>query len=227
MPYKSLTGLSRQLWWQFGHPICTQITRTPLVTGLIAGLPAAKFHHFTVQDTYYLEQSFQPAMHRLQQKACTPRHQTLFTEVIESTEAELRVLRAQLKEANPSESIGPSPVCANYGQHLIKTIEDHSYTVGVAACLPCFMFFPFIGAHIKRQVTSLDSHPQEDWIRFYADGLFPVVHSMTQLMNEVSAQATNDEKKDIRRVFTTSAHHELHFFNDALPEEEPTYRPGW
>lgn len=220
MPYSVFTGLSKKLWQGYGQAIFEQITLTPLVTGLIKGLPPEKFHRFTWQDIHYLEKSFQPAMKVLRNKATDPAHQKLFSDFIAATEIELTQLKKQVLLVDTDDSMQPSKVCIEYGKHLLETTRDQPYSVGVAALKPCFLYFPLVGLYIKNKVSNLAEHPQAGWITVYAEELFDNAHLMANLFNKVTQHISAEEENRVTMAYTISAYHERHFFIDALPKEE-------
>lgn len=212
MHYPQLTGLSRKLW-QYSQPSFEKVIKTPLVTGLIEGLSPEKFHRFIQQDIYYLEKSFQPAMKVLSQKSSTIIHKKLFSDFIIATDIELTQLKSHLSSDCTEPPIQPSDVCERYGAHLLETTHNQSYSIGLAACLPCFLFFPAVGLHIKNNVPNLSIHPQAGWIKVYAEELFDNAYQMAALANEIIHK--EDEKKAVE-AYMISAEFELSFFKDAL-----------
>jgi thiaminase len=215
MHYPKLTGLSKKLW-QHSQPDFEKVTKTPLVTGLIAGLSTEKFHRFTQQDIYYLENIFQPAMKALSQKASALSHKKLFSDFIIATDIELTQLKSHMSSDCTEPPIQPSEVCERYGTHLLETTGNQSYSIGIAACLPCFLFFPAVGLHIKNNVPNLSIHPQAGWIKVYAEELFDNAYQMAALANEVIHK---EEEKMAVKAYMTSAEFELSFFEDALELE--------
>lgn len=215
MLYPQLMGLSKKLW-QHSQPTFHKITQTPLVTGLIEGLTTEEFHRFTQQDIYYLEQSFQPAMKILSQKASLQSHHQLFSDWIAATNVELSQLKKQLSLVYTDTMIPPSEICEKYGKHLLETTSNQSYSIGVAACLPCFLFFPAVGLHIKKRVPDLAGHPQVEWIKVYADELFDNAYHMAAFANEVISK---EDEPAALKAYMISAEFELCFFEDALKVE--------
>lgn len=212
MPYPQLTGLSKALW-QHSLTIFENILDTPFVTGLITGLSPAEFNQFTQQDIYYLETSFQPAMEALRQKAASNSHKQLFSDFITATHIELAQLKSHISADGTESSILPSDVCQRYGKHLLDVTRNQSYSIGLAACLPCFLFFPAVGLHIKHNVGNLAHHPQAEWIKVYAEELFDNAYQIAALANEVIVK----EEEDVAlKTYMTSAEFEFGFFKDAL-----------
>ncbi|MBA2648898.1 MAG: hypothetical protein H0U75_04715 [Legionella sp.] len=216
MHYPKLLGLT-ELLWKSSLPIFEKASKTPLIQGIITGLTPKKFYRFTQQDIYYLEKIFQPAMKALHHKAITLSHKKLFSDFITATDIELSLLKKQLNSEVNEPPMQPSDICERYGAHLLDSTSNQPFSVGVAACLPCFLFFPALGLYIKNKVGDLSAHPQKEWIKVYAEDLFDNAYIMADLANEVISK--EDEKKAVE-AYMTSAAFELCFFEDALKLEE-------
>jgi thiaminase len=92
--------------------------------------------------------------------------------------------------------------------------------VTIASCLPCFLFFPLLGLHVKRQVRHLDQHPQSDWIKIYSEDLSDNSSKIVAIMNETSTGPHQEAN-----AFAQSAAHELAFFEEALLARTPGFLP--
>lgn len=214
-----LTGFSRQLWNSHGKRAFQQICETPFTQAFIRGLTPDEFLHFIQQDILYLN-SFHQIMVALETKAPTTPHRELFAGFRADTEKEMVMLRQYLTHYDRDESLHLSPACEAYSTHLLSVVAQQSYPVTIASCLPCFLFFPLLGLHVKRGVRHLDQHPQNDWIKIYSEDLFDNSSKMVAIMNETSTDPHQEA-----RAFAQSAAHELAFFEEALPQSARRHLP--
>ena len=116
-----------------------------------------------------------------------------------------------------SEHLTPaSEITKAYGGHITACCEE-SYVKGVAASFACFIFFPFIGLHVRDNVLNISQHPQKAWIQTYSEDLFHTTNQMAELVNEVIKP---EHEQMAVETHMTSAAFELKFFKDALKKED-------
>lgn len=213
--------------WNPIRPIYAETLRHPFLTGLTDGtLPRASFEFYLIQDTLYLR-DFAQALQILARRA--PRKDWAATLSRHSAGAlqEARDLHGAILSAHgvsPSalEAAEKAPTTRAYTNHLLASVQLHSFTEGLAAVLPCYWIYWEVGKDLLRQ-GSKDADYQR-WIDQYASPAYAAsVREMLEIVNGAARTASPRARQSAQRLFTLSARYEYLFWEMAWQRE--TWKP--
>lgn len=210
-------------WWEasFNHPF---------VKGIGTGeLELEKFRHYVMQDSYYLTnfakiQSYGAALAKDLHTTNRLAHHAQGT-----YEAEMGLHRkfSQLLGITDEEKQNfiPAPTAYAYTSHLYRAV--HSGKVGhiIAALLPCYWLYLEVGDRLK------DSQPDEpiykEWIATYnGDWFRGLVEEQVDRLNEIAANATEEDREEMKEIFRISSYYEYRFWEMAYTLEDWTVGEG-
>lgn len=147
-----------------------------------------------------------------------------FADLLESTvNVEMDLHRSYassfgLSEAD-LEATTPSPTTRAYTDFLVRTAALGTFGDVVAALLPCMWGFNETGKRLAAAGRP-DHEAYADWIDMYAGEEFTELTGWCQdLLNDVAADATNDDRERYRSLFVTSARYEYLFWDAAWRQE--------
>jgi hydroxymethylpyrimidine/phosphomethylpyrimidine kinase len=195
----------------------------PFIRSLADGsLPADAFAFYLWQDAAYLTE-FSRVLSTASILAPHPDAQRFFASSAHiALEVELGLHRDWLS-AHPVDGgePGPSPVTAAYTNHLLAASVGGSYPVIVAAVLPCYWLYAYIGEALVKAAGDLGEHPYQRWIATYGDPAFQEsADTARRLVDEAAAPADASTRRSMLDAFVRSAMYEYLFFDQALTKPQ-------
>ncbi len=211
-------SFSAQLWEE-AAPIWEEIYRNPFLDELRAGtLPLEKFRYYMAQDYLYLE-GFARTVALALAKAPDSRNLELLSHRV-STPVE-RPLHQKMMSlvgltAEEAESIGRSPTCLAYVNHMLSTASLMGLGPTAAALLPC----PWTYHELGDMLVGLEHPVYSQWSIPYAEGLLAdSVAAWRSFVDECSENAGATELDQMRTAFMVSSRYELLFWRMAYSME--------
>lgn len=128
----------------------------------------------------------------------------------------------------PYEEIVKEKVWPPSGDHYIKHMYYHAYAhenaaYTIAAMAPCPYVYEVVAKMaLEDQNLNRDSVTAK-WFDFYSTEMRPLIEVFDNLLDELTANCTEQEKKDIKESFLQSTIHERNFFNMAYINEQWNY----
>ena len=208
-----------------GDPIWEAILEHPMVSQLGEGtLDEAPFRYWVRQDYVYLIEYARVFAHGAAMAPDLERMGT-FAELLDSTintEMDLHRTYAEtfgISEAE-LEATEPSPTTQGYTDFLVRTAATGTFGDLIAALLPCMWGFNVTGKRLAEQGRP-DHEGYAEWIDMYAGEEFTELTEWCKdLMDDVWAESTPDERDRYRDLFRTSARYEYRFWDAAWRQEE-------
>ncbi|SDD41722.1 thiaminase II [Natrinema hispanicum] len=208
-----------------GDPIWEAILEHPMVSQLGEGtLDEAPFRYWVRQDYVYLIEYARVFAHGAAMAPDLERMGT-FAELLDSTiNTEMDLHRAYAETFGISEAeletTEPSPTTQGYTDFLVRTAATGSFGDLIAALLPCMWGFNVTGKRLADRGRP-DHEGYAEWIDMYAGEEFTELTEWCKdLMDEVWAESTPDERDRYRELFRTSARYEYRFWDAAWRQEE-------
>ncbi|RZV06402.1 thiaminase /4-amino-5-aminomethyl-2-methylpyrimidine deaminase [Natrinema hispanicum] len=208
-----------------GDPIWEAILEHPMVSQLGEGtLDEAPFRYWVRQDYVYLIEYARVFAHGAAMAPDLERMGT-FAELLDSTiNTEMDLHRAYAETFGISEAeleaIEPSPTTQGYTDFLVRTAATGTFGDLIAALLPCMWGFNVTGKRLAEQGRP-DHAGYAEWIDMYAGEEFTELTEWCKdLMDDVWAESTPDERDRYRELFRTSARYEYRFWDAAWRQEE-------
>lgn len=177
------------------------------------------FQHYMIQDGIYLGE-FSRTLAIISAKAPTPELQLQFAHNAEVAIAVERSLHEEFfVEFNIPPKIAlasqPTPTCLNYTNFLLATAYQYSFSISVAAVLPCFWIYLEVGKHIYQQAKDR-LNPYQKWIDTYVDVDFETsVGEVIRVANLVATRGSAAELELMERVFYRASQFEWMFWDSA------------
>jgi thiaminase/transcriptional activator TenA len=203
----------------------TAIVGHPMVRELGAGtLEDAPFRYWVRQDYVYLIE-YARVFALGAAKAPSLERMGTFAELLDSTvNVEMDLHRSYAAEFGLSEAdleaTEPSPTTRAYTDFLVRTAALGSFGDTVAALLPCMWGFNETGRRLAAEGLP-DDERYAEWVETYAGEEFTALTEWClDLMDEVAADATPDERERYRDLFRTSARYEYRFWDAAWRRED-------
>jgi thiaminase/transcriptional activator TenA len=211
---------------EIGDPIWDAILAHPMVEQLGDGtLDESPFRYWVRQDYVYLIEYARVFAFGAASAPDLSRMGT-FAELLDSTiNTEMDLHREYAAEFGISEAkleaTTPSPTTRAYTDFLVRTAATGTFGDLVAALLPCMWGFNETGIRLDEQGRP-DHEGYATWIEMYSGEEFSELTAWCKdLMDDVAANATEDERERYRTLFETSARYEYRFWDAAWREE------GW
>ena len=206
-------------WENISH-IYNSILAMQFIQELEEGSLSQKiFQHYIIQDGIYLSE-FSRTLAVISAKAPTPEFQLQFARNAQDAIAVERGLHEEffaefdipVEVALASQ---PSPTCLNYTNFLLATAYQYSFSIGVAAVLPCFWIYLEVGKHIYQQASDR-VNPYQKWIDTYVDVDFETsVEEVIKAANLMANRASTTELELMERVFYRASQFEWMFWDSA------------
>jgi thiaminase/transcriptional activator TenA len=118
------------------------------------------------------------------------------------------------------EATEPSPTTQAYTDFLVRTAATETFGDLVAALLPCMWGFNETGKRLEARGKPEDDRYAQ-WIETYAGEEFTELTEWCKdLMDEVAAEDSDQDRERYRRRFLTSARYEYLFWDAAWNERE-------
>lgn len=116
--------------------------------------------------------------------------------------------------------IPTSPSCLAYVSYLQATALAEPFPVIVAALLPCFWIYHYVGSGIHATTGTDPTHPYRDWIGTYADESFAEsVARMKNIADRVAMEGDHAIVDSMARAFCRAAEYEWMFWESAWRKE--------
>lgn len=206
-------------------PIWDAILDHPMVVELGAGtLDEAPFEYWVRQDYRYLVDYARLFAYGTA-KAPTLERMETFAELLTSTlHDEMDLHRAYAAEFGITEAeleaTSPSPTTRGYTDFLVRIAATGTFGELAAALLPCLWGFNVTGKRLASQGLP-DDERYVEWIETYAAEEFTELTDWSkEMMDDVAADATEEELARYRSLFQTSARYEYRFWDAAWRQEE-------
>ena len=210
--------------WNSIDKIYSSILQMQFIQELQQGsLSKEIFQHYIIQDGIYLGE-FSRALAIISAKAPSPDLQLQFARSAAEAIAVERALHEEFfAEFNIASEVAlatqPSPTCLNYTNFLLATAYQYSFSIGVAAVLPCFWIYLEVGKHIYQQAGKTNRY--QKWIDTYVDVDFEsAVEGVIDVVDDLATKAGTDELSVMNRVFYRAAQFEWMFWDSAYSLEK-------
>ena len=119
------------------------------------------------------------------------------------------------------EATDPSPTTRAYTDFLVRIAATGTFGDLVAALLPCMWGFNETAKRLEARGKP-DHEQYAAWIEMYAGSEFTELTDWCKdLMDDVAADASEDERERYRDIFRTSGRYEYRFWDAAWRQE------GW
>jgi thiaminase/transcriptional activator TenA len=116
--------------------------------------------------------------------------------------------------------VDTSPSCLAYTSYLRACALTESYPVLLAAILPCFWVYQYVGSKILDATGDIEGHPYKAWITTYADDEFAeAVLAARELVDRVAARSDDATREQMFAAFTRATEYEWVFWNGAWVKE--------
>lgn len=218
-----MSGFCEQAW---EHTVRIQqaCLELPFNVELAEGaLSVERFKFYMAQDSRYLV-GFGRALAVAAARAPTPDEVAFFSGagrdavVVERQLHEGYFERFGLSTAEV-DSIETSPTCLGYTSYLLGCAQSTSYPELVAALLPCFWVYHYVGTDILHRQTG-EVNPYREWIDTYADDEFAAaVERCKQAADQAAARADEPTRAAMLRAFSTASEYEWMFWDSAYRME--------
>lgn len=200
----------------------------PFVRELGAGaLDEAKFRHYVMQDSYYLNQFSKVQAKGAILAADMEVASRFLTHALHTIEAEHALHREFFTLLDVTETewatFEPAPTAYAYALHM----QQAGPTLGdvLAAILPCYWVYYEIGERLK---DATPDHPiYSAWIATYGSEWFrDLVEEQIERLDVLAGQATAEERLRYQQTFLKSCYYEHAFWEMAWTLESWTLPTG-
>ena len=200
--------------------IWTAIYDHPMVEGIGDGtLDEDRFRYWLRQDYVYLVDYCRLFALGAVQAPTLERMETFATLLSETLHTEMELHREYAADFGITEAeleaTTPSPTTRGYTDFLVRTAALGTFGDLVAALLPCMWGFNDTGLRLRE-----DGFPDEEryaeWVRTYSSDEFTeLTEWCKELMDDVAASSTAEDRERYRELFLTSARYEYEFWDVA------------
>ena len=200
--------------------IWTAIYDHPMVEGIGDGtLDEDRFRYWLRQDYVYLVDYCRLFALGAVQAPTLERMETFATLLSETLHTEMELHREYAADFGITEAeleaTTPSPTTRGYTDFLVRTAALGTFGDLVAALLPCMWGFNDTGLRLRE-----DGFPDEEryaeWVRTYSSDEFTeLTEWCKELMDDVAASSTDEDRERYRELFLTSARYEYEFWDAA------------
>lgn len=218
-----MSGFSEQAWEHTAR-IQRACVELPFNVELAEGtLSAERFEFYMAQDSRYLV-GFGRALAVAAARAPTPDDVAFFAGAArESVVVERQLHEGYFERFGLStadvDSIETSPTCLGYTSYLLGCAQSASYPELVAALLPCFWVYHYVGTDILHRQAAREN-PYQEWIDTYADDEFAAaVQRCKQAADRAADGADEVTRAAMLRAFTTASEYEWMFWDSAYRME--------
>lgn len=209
--------LCNQLW-QSSEEIIKQHLNHPFSRDLAKGtLDHDIFRFYLQQDAIYILK-YAEAMNLLAHKAPTSELKEEFLHLSQESYELEHIFQAQLfkdYQVQPSETM--QPACLAYASHLLATIANNDFLIGLTSLLPCFWVYLENGRNIAKH--SVENNPYQSWIDTYLSEEFEQQTEMVKHYIELYGKdASESTKKLMFEVFNYSCRLDYLFMDYAYKQ---------
>lgn len=190
--------------WEKVKPVYAKIVAHPFNVEVGKGtLPAAKFSHYSSQDSLYLT-DFAKALALLAVKLDDPERIRQVMGFVEDCLKE--------KGTKGAEAEAMSEATLFYTSYLLATAAHRSREELAAALLPCFWVYLEVARELKKGLRS--GNPYADWITQYSSaGYEKDVIRMKEVVDELASAATPALRNKMLAAFEIATRLELRFWD--------------
>ena len=210
------------------QPIIEEIYNDGFIQDLLKGdLDAQAVRQYLRADASYLKE-FTNLYALLIPKAPSMKDVKFLVEQIEfmlDGEVEAHEILADYINEPYEEIVKRKSIWPPSGDHYIKHMYYHAYAhenaaYTIAAMAPCPYVYEVVAKMaLDDQNLNRDSVTSK-WFDFYSTEMRPLIEVFDNLLDELTANCTEQEKKDIKESFLQSTIHERNFFNMAYINEQ-------
>ncbi|GAB3527547.1 hypothetical protein GCM10027402_28250 [Arthrobacter monumenti] len=212
---KNPGGFSRRLWDDIA-PLRDEILALGFIQQLATGaLNPSEFGYYLAQDALYLD-GYAEVLKLIAAMAEPPSERTFWLDAADNcinVEAELH--RNWLAGTDAGSQSGS--VTAAYLEHLRAAAATGSYAIAVAAAIPCFWLYAYVGETLYAgYVDGQDAagHPYGAWLDTYADEEFRAATDRAVRIMDFAATAVDQQEREaMEQAFIRSAVFEREFFD--------------
>lgn len=199
-------------WWRRISPIRHRIVELPFLKQLAAGtLAEEEFSYYLAQDAMYLN-GYSRALARASALAPDEQQQAFWARAAaDCLEVETELHRSWLRD-HPA-SLVEGPVTKKYVDHLLAA-SGSSYAVLVAAVLPCYWLYSWVGKELTSAKSGAVNHPYAAWLDTYADDEFALAtEQVIKFVEAAAARVDAQEREAMWLAFQAASQYELEFFD--------------
>ncbi|MQA07961.1 MAG: thiaminase II [Pseudonocardiaceae bacterium] len=215
----AVSGFCEQAW-KHTERIQQAVLELPFNLELATGtLSRERFQFYMAQDARYLV-GFGRALAVAAARAPEPDELAFFSGAAQ----EAVVVERQLHESYferfglssaEVDAIETSPTCLAYTSYLLARAQSASYAELLAALLPCFWVYHYVGTDILHRQTSGDN-PYQEWIDTYADDEFAAaVERCKEATDRAAERADESTRARMLEAFTRASEYEWMFWESA------------
>ena len=189
------------------------------------GLERDVFAFYIVQDARYLV-GFAQALSAAATRADDPADAAFLAGAAQGALVEERRLHAGYVEEfgltdEEIDGIDTSPTCLGYTSYLRSCALIESYPVLLAAILPCFWVYQYVGSKILDATGDVEGHPYKAWITTYADEAFAAsTETVRGIADRAAAESDPETVTRMQAAFVTSSRYEWMFWDAAYRQED-------
>ncbi|MGI5489078.1 thiaminase II [Microtetraspora malaysiensis] len=210
--------------WQAMDGIYHEILAHPFLTGLTDGsLPKEVFRHFVLQEAHFLP-DYARALAACAVKAPDPAAvQRFAADAARTVEVEhslhVELLNAfGIGEAEARRHPAP-PTALGYGSYLLRACHLGTFAEALGAIVPCYWIYARVGETLLGRSSPDPLYAW--WIETYGGAEYQeTVAGVLDLLDEVAAGLTDDERGRLLANATTTARYEWMFWDAAWRREE-------
>jgi thiaminase/transcriptional activator TenA len=205
--------------WAATAELQEQIVHHPFNEALAGGtLAPGRFAYYLVQDSRYLE-SFASVLAEAGRRSEDPSEARFFSESAKRALGVERSLHAdylsRLLPPGAHRSVTTSDACVAYTAFLADRAASGTYSVLVAALLPCFWVYQHVGERIRARTAERVDHPYRSWIDTYADAAFAAAVEEIKAIADRCAANDASQVPDMLAAFVAATEHEQAFWDAA------------
>jgi hydroxymethylpyrimidine/phosphomethylpyrimidine kinase len=199
--------------WEGAAQVREAILALPFIRGLAAGtLPEEQFGYYLAQDARYLN-GYSRVLARASALAPTEAEQLFWAKgARQCLEVEAELHRSWL--AGRAVPGGLGPVTKQYVDHLQAIAGSGGYAELVAAVVPCYWLYAYVGEQLAAGPGAGPDHPYAAWLGTYADeGFAEATRQAVAIMDAAAVAETAAGRLRMRTAFEQSCRYELDFFD--------------
>ncbi len=188
--------------------------RHPFYLGLASGrLKPDVFRLYLVQDSFYLTDYARAASALAAKAPDSEQILSLLEMAVDGLKAEKNLHESLFFKFDVRSGGEYLEGCREYGRHILTTVKNSSFEVGLSALLPCFWLYGLNGKRLLMHAL-MDGNPYSDWIATYSDDSWDDYIMLFRNMTDSAAQAAGkDDLELMSRAFKTSFYCEKRFLD--------------
>ena len=206
-------------------PIWEEYMKTPFIQEMIDGtLPVEKFKNYTIQDTLYIKgfsRTYAYGFINSDDINVMRRfYQCMHVILADESMLHIRYLKEfyGMDEAKVYD-LKMEPENKAYTDYMVEIAKTGTAQETLAAVMPCILSYLYIGKLVKEQAqakNTLEGSHFQLWIEEYSSERYAqACAEITDFMDDISADLTEEQRERILEIFCTSSRHELAFWTMA------------